>query len=103
MYQNAKAFIYPSLYEGFGLPLLEAMANNCPIITSKTSSIPEVVGEAAKYFNPLSTDDIIYAIESVVYSDSIADKLISLGKEKIKSFSWKQCAINTERVYHELL
>ena len=64
------AFIFPSLYEGFGIPPLEAMANKCPVISSNTSSMPEVIGDAAEYFNPNSIENLIYAIEKVVFSDS---------------------------------
>lgn len=99
LYQQARAFVYPSLYEGFGLPPLEAMANNCPVITSNTSSIPEVVGDAGVYFNPNISEELIDSIENVVYSEFNRNKLINLGKERIKYFSWNQCAKKTEEVY----
>ena len=99
LYQNATAFIYPSLYEGFGIPPLEAMSNNCPVISSNTSSILEVVGNAARCFDPTNAEQIIDSIENVVYSESNRQSLINLGKERLKLFSWKQCAINTEKVY----
>lgn len=103
LYQNATAFIYPSLYEGFGIPPLEAMANNCPVICSNTSSVPEVVGNAGKYFHPTITEQIIDSIEKVVYSESNRQTLINLGKERLKLFSWKQCAINTDKVYKKAI
>src|SRR5581483_5660062 len=65
-YQNALCFVLPSLYEGFGLPILEAMKNDCPVITSNTSSMPEAGGEAALYFNPEDTDDIYSTLKLVV-------------------------------------
>jgi glycosyltransferase involved in cell wall biosynthesis len=99
LYQNATAFIYPSLYEGFGIPPLEAMANNCPVISSNSSSISEVIGNAGKYFDPTISEQIIDSIEKVVYSESNRKTLINLGTERIKLFSWKQCAINTDKVY----
>ncbi len=69
LYSNACAFVYPSLYEGFGLPPLEAMAHKCPVVSSNTSSMPEVIGEAASYFNPYNTEEMLAAIESVVYDE----------------------------------
>ena len=103
LYKNARALIYPSLYEGFGLPTLEAMANNCPVICSITSSIPEIVNNAGQYFDPQSSDDILYSIESVVYSDFKVAQLVKNGKERIKAFSWNNCSKNTEAVYMKLL
>lgn len=101
-YRGAKAFVYPSLYEGFGIPPLEAMANNCPVICSNTSSIPEVVGIAGKYFNPRDIDDIRWSIESVVYDESLSRDLKLLGKERLKSFSWEKCAYQTLKIYKQL-
>ncbi len=63
LYQRAEAFIYPSLYEGFGIPPLEAMVNDCPVVSSNISSMPEVIGDAAIFFNPLSLEDMVMAIE----------------------------------------
>ena len=103
LYKNATAFVYPSLYEGFGLPPLEAMSNNCPIIASNTSSIPEVIGNAGVYFDPTVVDQLLDTIESVVYSDFLKNKLVTLGKERVKLFSWKQCATETEEVYTKVL
>ena len=84
IYKNAKAFICPSFYEGFGLTVLEAMNMNCPVISSNTSSLKEVGGDASVYFNPNSIDDIKYKIESVVYSDNkifeLQDKMIINNK-----------------------
>ena len=101
LYANAAAFIYPSLYEGFGLPPLEAMANNCPVISSNTSSIPEVIGGAGQYFDPRVSENIVDSIEKVVYSESNRQILINLGKERLKLFSWKKCALNTMNVYEK--
>ena len=103
LYANAEAFVYPSLYEGFGLPPLEAMAAGCPVISSNTSSIPEVVRNAGEYFDPNDNEQIKIAIEQVVYSEERKNKLRSLGYENIKDFSWEKCAIKTLLVYQELL
>ena len=102
-YQVARAFVYPSLYEGFGIPPLEAMAQDCPVICSSTSSIPEVVGSAAEYFDPLDTNLMRMAIESVVYSDSRVQELRAFGHERLNSFSWPKCARETLAVYESLL
>ncbi|WP_348046090.1 glycosyltransferase family 1 protein [Devosia sp.] len=103
VYRGAKAFIYPSLYEGFGLPPLEAMTQNCPVITGRVSSIPEVAGTAAEYFDPNQPEDISRAIESVVYSDGRSGELINLGRNRIAEFSWQRCADETLSVYGRLL
>jgi glycosyltransferase involved in cell wall biosynthesis len=99
LYSKASALIYPSLYEGFGLPILEAMINNCPVICSNTSSIPEVAGNAAIYFNPRDENDFIEKCESSLYSSSVLSTKIALGCQQINKFSWDTCAKNTLDVY----
>jgi glycosyltransferase involved in cell wall biosynthesis len=103
LYINATAFVYPSLYEGFGIPPLEAMSLNCPVICSNTSSIPEIVGNAGKYFNPLDIDDIKNAIERVIESESLKKDLISRGQNQLKKFSWDLCAKQTAKIYTNLV
>ena len=101
--ENAVAFIYPSLYEGFGLPLVEAMQFECPIIASNSGSIPEIAQQAAEYFNPNSFESMSEVINNVVYS---SDKLKALkinGKDQIKNFSWEKTAQKTNKVYEEIL
>ena len=85
--KGARALAFPSLYEGFGLPVLEAMQMGTPVITSKTSCLPEVAGEAAYYVDPYSVDDIIKAIETLSTDDVLAAKLSALGLEQAKNFS----------------
>lgn len=102
LYSLARAFVYPSIYEGFGIPPLEAMAHHCPVISSNTSSMPEVIGAAGEYFNPVDTDDMSHAIEAVVYSDSRIDELIKLGKRQLTAFSWNKCTQETLNVYRSL-
>lgn len=103
LYSKAAAFLYPSLYEGFGLPPLEAMAAGCPVVTSNTSSIPEVVRKAGVYFDPTEIDDICCAIERVVFSPSLTEELVLAGFENIKEFSWGKCASETLSVYQKVL
>lgn len=103
LYACATAFIYPSLYEGFGLPPLEAMASGCPVVSSNTSSMPEVIKRAGEYFNPTDTESIRNAIERVVFSPERQAELIALGYENIKYFSWKKCANETLGIYQKMI
>ncbi len=103
IYRGASVFVYPSLYEGFGIPLLEAMSLRCPVACSNTSSMPEVAGNAAEFFDPYETESIADAIEKVLYSPERAQNLVTLGLERIKRFSWKVCAEQTRLVYSALL
>ena len=103
LYQEAIAFVYPSLYEGFGIPPLEAMACQCPVISSNTSSIPEVVGEAGEYFDPKVIESIMLAIENVVFSPNCIKDLKAKGLERIKDFSWQKCAQETLKVYEKIV
>ena len=102
-YSNAALFVYPSLYEGFGIPPLEAMSLGCPVACSNNSSIPEVAGNAAEYFNAENTESIREAMEQVVNSSSRREQLISLGKLRCAEFSWQRCASETLAVYSNLL
>ena len=103
LYQGASLFVYPSLYEGFGIPPLEAMSFDCPVVCSNTSSIPEVVGDAAIFFDPMSINSIAKAMEAVVSNESIRERLIARGRERIKLFSWQRCARQTLEVYGKLV
>ena len=103
LYERASAFIYPSLYEGFGIPPLEAMSHDCPVVCSNTSSIPEVVGDAGEYFDPVDTESMRVAIERVVMSDSHRKLLIAKGRERLKFFSWDSCAANTLDIYKKVV
>jgi len=99
LYANAMCFVYPSLYEGFGLPPLESMAAGCPVVSSNSSSMPEIVGNAGIFFNPNSVDDIREAIETTLTDSLLRNQLITLGYKNIKRFSWEKCAANTYEVY----
>ncbi len=94
LFYLAKAFIYPSIYEGFGLPLLEAMNSLTPIIASNTSSIPEICGKAAIYFSPFKTEQMTIAMHQVLHH-APREYLKEEMQKRIKSFSWKKCAEQT--------
>lgn len=102
LYGSAKVLLYPSLYEGFGLPVLEAMACGIPVVTSNTSSLPEVGGEAAIYVEPASVDKIQAALKEVINDEQLRKDLIERGLEQVKKFSWEKCAQETAQIYREL-
>ena len=102
-YGEAAAFVYPSLYEGFGIPPLEAMSFGCPVVCSNTSSLPEVVGDAAELFDPANESAMRAAIEAVVSSPVRSQMLVNYGYERIKRFSWEKCAQDTLNVYRKVL
>ena len=102
LYQAALAFVYPSLYEGFGIPPLEAMAAGCPVITSNSSSLPEVVGEAGEYFDPNDDADMAAAMLRVLESTERRQELIGLGRQRQALFSWDKCAMQTLDIYERL-
>lgn len=102
-YKNASLFVYPSLYEGFGIPPLEAMSFGCPVACSNTSSIPEIVGRAAILFDPYSVDSMRDNIISILYNDKIKSSFILKGFKQVKKFSWKKCATETYKVYKSVL
>lgn len=92
LYKNSQAFVYVSFYEGFGLPPLEAMSYEIPCIVSNTSSLPEVVGEAAIKVNPNSIDEIKEAIDYLMLNRNQYNRCVLLGKENVNKFSWRKCA-----------
>ena len=96
-------FIFPSLYEGFGLPILEAMNMSCPVACSKTSSFLEVGNEAVVYFDPNSVDSIKNALEQNIFDDQKISAIKLKGLDNIKNFRWKDCAKKTEIVYKKIL
>jgi glycosyltransferase involved in cell wall biosynthesis len=98
-YRGAKALVFPSLYEGFGLPPLEAMACGIPVITSNITSLPEVVGDAAILVDPMSINSIQIGIESIIVNDSLSENLSHLGLLQAKKFNWD----NTSKIVYEIL
>jgi len=98
LYSSALALVFPSFYEGFGLPLLEAMANNCPVLASNAGSLPEVGGEAVLYFNPSDIEDIKNVMLKIVRDKGIGQSLIKKGNQRVKFFSWEKCAQSTKKV-----
>jgi glycosyltransferase involved in cell wall biosynthesis len=101
-YDLAVAFIFPSLYEGFGLPPLEAMAHGTPVVTSNMSSLPEVVGNAAVLVNPENVFEIMRATHRVLVDQALREKLKLRGYERAKHFSWDQSARQILRIYKEV-
>lgn len=103
LYSSAAAFVYPSLYEGFGIPTLEAMSLGCPVVCSNTSSLPEVVGDAAELFDPHQPTDMISAIEHVLMDRVRSQQLVASGYARVQQFSWEKCARETVAVYEQVL
>jgi glycosyltransferase involved in cell wall biosynthesis len=103
LYQNAELFVFPSEHEGFGIPLLEAMNNNCPVICSDTTCFPEIAGDAAEYFNPLEIDDIAAALRRVLFSDETRKRLIGNGQKRCKEFTWDKSAQKHVDLYKSLV
>lgn len=102
-YRQAEMFVYPSLYEGFGIPPLEAMAFDCPVACSNTSSMPEVVGDGAIQFDPLDVSSIANALICLSSEPGLRQSLIERGRARVSRFSWERCASQTLDVYRSLL
>ena len=103
LYNRAELFVFPSLYEGFGLPILEAMACGTPVATSNRSSLPEVAGGAAMLFDPYDTDDIKKIMQRVLGSKALQTELIGRGLQRRQDFSWRKTAEETAAVYEKTL
>lgn len=101
-YSNAICFVLPSLYEGFGLPVLEAMKYGCPVVTSNISSLPEAGGDAALYVNPEDVGDITSKIRELIENDKLKKEMIEKGYKQIKKFSWEKTAKQTLAVLEEI-
>lgn len=100
-YNSCTVFVYPSLYEGFGLPPLEAMSCKAPVISSNVSSIPEVVGNGAILINPFDTEELIDALERVLEDETLRNDIAERGYERSKDFGWDKTAAQTLNVYEE--
>jgi glycosyltransferase involved in cell wall biosynthesis len=101
-YRGASALVYPSCYEGFGLPPLEAMASHCPVVCSHASAMPEVIGDAAEFFDPLDLDSIASAIQNVVQFQARTNDLIAKGLIRVQQFTWQRCAEQHLALYRKL-
>lgn len=99
LFQQATAYVFPSRYEGFGLPPLEAMAHGCPVISSDASCLPEVLGNAAYYFNPNSTQDITSAITKVLTDKKLRTTYIERGFQQVHNYNWHTSAEQTLSIY----
>src|SRR5262249_27026373 len=102
LYRLAAVFVFPSLYEGFGLPPLEAMASGAPVITSNVSSLPEVVGDAAVLIDPLQIDAIAAAMRQVLTNPALRDDLRARGLRRAKEFSWERSIGRVRQIYDEV-
>lgn len=102
-YANAECFVFPSEYEGFGIPVLESFACECPLVCSNASSLPEVANNATEYFDPFNVDDMSAAIMRVIEDESLRERLRASGRERIKLFSWDDTARRTLECYRKVL
>jgi glycosyltransferase involved in cell wall biosynthesis len=101
LYRDAIALLYPSLYEGFGIPILEAMAAGCPVITSKIGAMAEVADNAALLVDPNDTDEMVAAMERVIYDTGLRESLIAAGLNRARERTWERCTEETLGVYRE--
>jgi glycosyltransferase involved in cell wall biosynthesis len=100
LYKNAEAFVFPSLYEGFGMPPLEAMSHSTPVISSNTSVMPEILHESAYYFDPTKPAHLLNALNRVLFDRALKNRLIRRGAERCRIFSWEKTAKETSSLYH---
>ncbi|MBI2590406.1 MAG: glycosyltransferase, partial [Candidatus Blackburnbacteria bacterium] len=103
LYKNARAFVFQTLSEGFGLPGLEAMSVDCPVVCSAIPVLREVYGDAALYFNPQSVQDIADKIEKILENKKLRTTLVEEGQRQVKKYSWRKMAEETLDVYKEVL
>ena len=103
LFSGAEVFVYPSLYEGFGLPVLEAMACGCPVVASRSSAIPEVVGDAGLLFDPMSVEEIAGKIRMVLDDLGLRQKMARQGLDRAQLFSWEGAARKVIGLYQSLL
>lgn len=102
-YRRALLFVFPSLYEGFGIPVLESFACDCPLVCSQTSSLPEIAGDGALYFNPYRLESIYEVVRNVLYNDELKKELALNGSKRLNFFSWHKSAEETKKIYQSML
>ena len=102
LYNEASCFLYPSLYEGFGIPILEAFACGCPVITSNYGAMKETAGDAALLVDPKDPKKIMSSMKRITESNKLRNKLIVRGIKRVKEFSWKKTAGETLKAYEKL-
>ena len=103
LYKNALLFVLPSLYEGFGIPILESFACGCPVACSNTSSLPEIAMDGAAYFDPLDEESIYDCINNVILNDNYKEQLVKNAYRRLESFSWEITAKKTKAIYDEVM
>ena len=103
LYRSAKLFVFPSLYEGFGFPPIEAMARNVPVLTSSEGALPEIVGDAALICNAYDVNDIALKIEDIIINEKLRNDLIEKGRKRSAYFSWEKAANQTYEIYQKVL
>jgi glycosyltransferase involved in cell wall biosynthesis len=99
LYMNAVAFVFPSRYEGFGIPVLEAFQCGCPLIASNVSSLPEIAADAAIYFDPTDKESLRNAVEIVIHDRDMRNALVNKGYLRARDFSWEKVAQQTKDLY----
>jgi glycosyltransferase involved in cell wall biosynthesis len=103
LYRNATAFIFPSLYEGFGIPVLEAFGCGCPVVLARSSCFPEVAGDAALYFDPNDEASLRVILEKICGDENLREEMRNLGNIRGREFSWDKTAVQTKAVYESLI
>ena len=101
LYHRARAFVFPSLYEGFGFPILEAFGQQCPVVLSNASCFPEIAQDAAQYFDPYDADDLHEQLDRVLYDRALRQILVRRGLDRVRDFTWARTVADTHRVYEE--
>lgn len=102
-YKHARAFVFPSLYEGFGIPLLEAMGMGCPVLCSNRGPFPEIVGDAGIYFDPEDVNHMQDVLEKALFDDSLLEEMVKRGYQRLSAFSWDRTASQTLALYRSLI
>ena len=102
LYESAACFVFPSFYEGFGLPPLEAMACGCPVVASNVAAIPEVLGDAALYFDPANDRDIFEKVRRVLEDPQLRKEMREKGLSRARKWTWEKCAKETFEIFKEI-